>query len=102
MKIPFVDYKLYTTVKNSKLAPSSTSEVMNTVNTVSLTKSRSSTIVSNFIGHIISIHDGKVFKRLLVTSNMVGHKVGEFIFTKKLGSSIHNSDRNAKKKRETS
>ena len=34
----------------------------------------------------------------LSSEYMIGHKLGEFIFTKKLGSSIHDSEDNAKRR----
>lgn len=43
---------------------------------------RSSQIAPSFVGHKISIHDGRRFKELLVTENMVGHRVGEFAPTR--------------------
>lgn len=43
-------------------------------------------------------YNGKTFRQILITPEMIGHHLGEFSFTKKLGSSIHNSKHNAKKK----
>ena len=42
------------------------------------TWSRRSTIVPDFIGHTIAVHNGKKFIPVYVTENMVGHKLGEF------------------------
>jgi small subunit ribosomal protein S19 len=42
------------------------------------TWSRRSTIVPEFIGHTIAVHNGKKFIPVYVTENMVGHKLGEF------------------------
>ena len=39
---------------------------------------RSCTIVPEFIGHTFLVHNGKVFNTVLVTEDMVGHKLGEF------------------------
>jgi small subunit ribosomal protein S19 len=42
------------------------------------TWSRRSTIVPDFIGHTIAVHNGRKFIPVYVTENMVGHKFGEF------------------------
>jgi len=42
------------------------------------TWSRRCTIVPEFIGQKFEVHNGKVFTPLLVTEEMVGHKLGEF------------------------
>ncbi len=46
--------------------------------TVIRTWSRRSTIVPEFIGHTLAVHNGKKFIPVYVTENMVGHKLGEF------------------------
>ena len=46
------------------------------------TWSRRSTIVPDFIGHTLAVHNGKKFIPVYVTENMVGHKLGEFSFTR--------------------
>ena len=42
------------------------------------TWSRRSTILPDFIGHTLAVHNGKKFIPVYVTENMVGHKLGEF------------------------
>ena len=42
------------------------------------TWSRRSTILPEFIGHTMAVHNGKKFIPVYVTENMVGHKLGEF------------------------
>ena len=42
------------------------------------TWARACTIVPEFIGHTFMVHNGKVFNRVFVTEDMVGHKLGEF------------------------
>jgi len=42
------------------------------------TWSRRSTILPEFVGHTIAVHNGKKFIPVYVTENMVGHKLGEF------------------------
>ncbi len=55
-------------------------EVLNTESRKSVVKtwSRRSTIVPDFIGHTLAVHNGKKFIPVYVTENMVGHKLGEF------------------------
>ena len=42
------------------------------------TWARACTVVPEFIGYTFLVHNGKVFNRVLVTEDMVGHKLGEF------------------------
>ena len=42
------------------------------------TWSRDCTIVPEFIGQTFLIHNGRMFIKLYVTEDMVGHKLGEF------------------------
>jgi small subunit ribosomal protein S19 len=46
------------------------------------TWSRRSTIIPEMVGHTIAVHNGKKFIPVYVTENMVGHKLGEFSFTR--------------------
>ena len=46
------------------------------------TWSRASTIIPDFVGHTFEVHNGKEFKKVFVTEDMVGHKLGEFSFTR--------------------
>jgi small subunit ribosomal protein S19 len=46
------------------------------------TWSRRSTIVPEFLGHTIAVHNGKQFIPVYVQENMVGHKLGEFAPTR--------------------
>jgi small subunit ribosomal protein S19 len=46
------------------------------------TWSRATTIIPDFVGHTFEVHNGKEFKRVFVTEDMVGHKLGEFSFTR--------------------
>jgi small subunit ribosomal protein S19 len=59
-------------------------EDMNTRNDkkVVRTWSRRSTISPEMVGHTIAVHNGKKFIPVYVTENMVGHKLGEFSFTR--------------------
>lgn len=46
------------------------------------TWSRDCTIVPEFIGVTLMIHNGRQFQRLYVTEDMIGHKLGEFAPTR--------------------
>ena len=46
------------------------------------TWSRASTIIPDFVGHTFEVHNGKEFKRVFATEDMVGHMLGEFSFTR--------------------
>src|SRR5262250_2943106 len=72
-KGPFVDGYLQTRI-----------EAMNSRNEkkVLRTWSRRSTVIPEMVGHTIAVHNGKNFIPVYVTENMVGHKLGEFSFTR--------------------
>ena len=46
------------------------------------TWSRRSTIIPEFIGHTIAVHDGRKHVPVYITESMVGHKLGEFAATR--------------------
>jgi small subunit ribosomal protein S19 len=46
------------------------------------TWSRRSTIVPDFIGLTIAVHNGKQHVPVYITEQMVGHKLGEFAMTR--------------------
>lgn len=46
------------------------------------TWSRRSTVLPNFIGLTISVHNGRQHIPIFITENMVGHKLGEFALTR--------------------
>jgi small subunit ribosomal protein S19 len=97
MRIPFVDYQLYTKVMQQPLVHESDAKSIEADNVAIQTNSRSSTIVNAFIGRTIAVYSGNKSQRLDITEAMVGYKLGCFSFTKKLGKSIHNSEHNRKK-----
>ena len=72
-KGPFVDEHLQRKI-----------EVLNQRNEkkVVRTWSRRSTVIPEFVGHTIGIHQGRKFIPVYVTENMVGHKLGEFAPTR--------------------
>ena len=46
------------------------------------TWSRRSTVIPEFVGLTIAVHNGKKFIPVFITENMVGHKLGEFAPTR--------------------
>lgn len=42
------------------------------------TWARACTILPEFVGHTFEVHNGKVFVKVFITEEMVGHKLGEF------------------------
>jgi small subunit ribosomal protein S19 len=46
------------------------------------TWSRRSTIIPDFVGHTMAVHNGRKFLPIFLTESMVGHKLGEFAPTR--------------------
>ena len=42
------------------------------------TWARASVILPEFVGHTFNVHNGRVFLKVYVTEDMVGHRLGEF------------------------
>ncbi|MBT3983497.1 MAG: 30S ribosomal protein S19 [Bacteriovoracaceae bacterium] len=59
------------------------------------TWSRRSTIVPEFIGTTIAVHNGRKFIPVYITDQMVGHKLGEFAITRTYNG--HGSDKKGKR-----
>jgi small subunit ribosomal protein S19 len=57
------------------------------------TWSRRSTIMPDFVGLTVAVHNGKQHVPILITENMVGHKLGEFAATRTFKG--HSGDRKA-------
>jgi small subunit ribosomal protein S19 len=72
-KGPFVDAKL--AKKVAALKPDD--------RTIIKTWARASTITPDMVGRNFAVHNGKVHVPVLVSENMVGHKLGEFSPTRK-------------------
>ncbi len=72
-KGPYVDAKLL--AKIAKLGAGD--------RTVIKTWARASTISPEMVGRTIGVHNGKSHIPVLITENMVGHKLGEFSPTRK-------------------
>ena len=74
-KGPFVDFKL--AKKVAALTPDD--------RTIIKTWARASTITPEMVGRTIAVHNGRMHIPVLVSENMVGHKLGEFSPTRKFG-----------------
>ncbi len=66
----FVDYHLLEKIQKAAKAGGARKPIQ--------TWSRRSTITPEFVGHTISVHNGKTHVAVYITENMVGHKLGEF------------------------
>ncbi len=58
------------------------------------TWSRRSTVITEFLGLTLAVHNGRKFLPLFITENMVGHKLGEFAGTRTFVA--HSGDRKSK------
>lgn len=72
-KGPFVDHHLWAKVETAR-AENSRRPIK--------TWSRRSTIMPEFVGLTIAVHNGRQHVPILVSENMVGHKLGEFAPTR--------------------
>ena len=59
------------------------------------TRSRRSTVLPEFIGLTIAVHNGKQHVPVFINENMVGHKLGEFALTRTFKG--HAADKKAKR-----
>ncbi|MEE9584082.1 MAG: 30S ribosomal protein S19 [Candidatus Brocadiales bacterium] len=72
-KGPYIDEKLMKKVIKQK--GSSQKEPIKTW-------ARACTIIPEFVGHTFLVHNGKIFHKLFVGEDMVGHRLGEFAPTR--------------------
>jgi len=72
-KGPFVDDKLLAKVR--KQIQTSSHEPIKTW-------ARRCTVIPEFVGINFLVHNGKLFNKVLITEDMVGHKLGEFSMTR--------------------
>ncbi|KAI0448536.1 ribosomal protein S19/S15 [Xylaria acuta] len=47
------------------------------------TQARAATILPNFVGLKFQVYNGKIYNDVIITEDMVGHKLGEFSPTRK-------------------
>jgi small subunit ribosomal protein S19 len=74
-KGPYILNKLLTDTKKNDLNEKYLPEIY--------TFSRASTIIPNFVGTTLNVHNGKTFSKIQITENMIGKKLGEFSPTRK-------------------
>lgn len=72
-KGPFVQEKLYIKIQQQK---------DNGKRDPVKTWSRACVIIPEFVGHTFMVHNGRMFHKVFVTENMVGHRLGEFSLTR--------------------
>jgi small subunit ribosomal protein S19 len=72
-KGPYIENNLLRKVKNSTLV------FKNNIKTIS----KNSIILPKFIGITLRVYNGKAFIIVKVIDEMVGHKLGEFVSTRK-------------------
>jgi len=72
-KGPFVDKKLF--IKVNKQKEIGSHEPIKTW-------ARRCTVIPEFVGVTFMVHNGKLFHKVLITEDMVGHKLGEFSLTR--------------------
>lgn len=72
-KGPYVDQKLLKKISNMKVGDK----------TVIKTWARGSMVSPEMVGFVFGIHNGKTHVEVVITEDMVGHKLGEFASTKK-------------------
>ena len=58
------------------------------------TWSRRSMVIPDMVGLTIAVHNGRVHVPILISENMVGHKLGEFAMTRTFKG--HSGDRKAR------
>ena len=84
-KGPFIDHHLWVKVEKAR-AENSRKPIK--------TWSRRSTIMPEFVGLTIAVHNGRQHVPILISENMVGHKLGEFAPTRTFKG--HSADRKVK------
>ncbi len=72
-KGPYVDEKLFRKVE--KMEESGRKEPIKTW-------ARACTVVPEFVGYTFMVHNGRHHIKVLITEDMVGHKLGEFAVTR--------------------
>jgi small subunit ribosomal protein S19 len=88
-KGPFIDAKLQKRIDD-----------MNKRNEKRVVKTwaRRSTIVPEFVGHTLAVHNGNKFIPIYITENMVGHKLGEFAPTRLFRGHTNKAEKKAQRR----
>jgi len=72
-KGPYVDNNLLKNVKTSEL------NIKKSIKTIT----KNSLILPQFVGFSLEIYNGKTFITVTIINEMIGHKLGEFVSTRK-------------------
>jgi small subunit ribosomal protein S19 len=72
-KGPYISEKLYRKVQR---------QIETGIKDPIKTWARACTIIPEFVGYTFLVHNGKIFHKVFVTEDMVGHKLGEFSLTR--------------------
>jgi len=80
-KLPFLNVSLIKKIKNNKKI-----------------WSRNSVIPSSFLGKFVKVHNGKNFKRFLITRDLIGYKFGKFCSTRTFNLKPKKTNKKIKKK----
>ncbi len=72
-KGPYVDEKVYLKVQK-QIESGSKAPIR--------TWARACTIIPEFVGFTFEVHNGRMFHKVMVSEDMVGHKLGEFSLTR--------------------
>ena len=72
-KGPYIDYKLLKKIEN----------LLTSSKNITKTLSKNSVIVPRCVGVNLQIYNGKSFVTIKITEEMLNHKLGEFINTRK-------------------
>lgn len=92
MKTPFI---------SQDIAFKSTSRRFREVGLIQ-TKSKDSIITPQLVGLTFLVYNGKKYKVVVANATRIGHKLGEFVLTKKRGSQIHISEHNRRRAKKAS
>jgi len=60
---------------------------------------RNSIVPAFFVNRKFKVHNGIWLLSLTITAGMIGHKFGEFVFTKRMGRTIHLKKKKKKQKK---
>jgi small subunit ribosomal protein S19 len=89
-KMPYVDYIIKNLfMKNWNLENRTDIETADQKQAIIFFDRRASTILSNMIGKKVAVHNGQGYSVFTIRDYMVGHKYGEFSFTRKVGIDMH-------------
>ena len=72
-KGPYIDQKLLKKLSKLRVGDK----------TIIKTWARACTIIPEMIGYTIGVHNGRIHVPILISEDMVGHKLGEFSLTRK-------------------